>query len=152
MKGIWGKFKQLPDVLRRQVTIRCGLGTVILLLSIILWIITGEVILALPGLALTAFLLVSGILLGLRCLSDSYIRITGMVTTVELTSIRKKPKSLCLAVEGRTVQFPISQRIENITEGDHLTLYLSPATPIYEQEGTYRIFACLAIERPTKNH
>ncbi len=152
MKGVWGKFKQLPEVLARQVTARFGLGVAVLLLSILVCIITGEVILALPGLVLAAFLLVSGILLGVRCLENSYIRITGMVTTVELTSIRKKPKSISLAVEGRTVQFPITQRIGNITEGDQLTLYLSPKTPIYEQEGTYRIFTYLAIERPAKNH
>ncbi len=152
MRGIWDKFKRLPEVLRRQVVVRFGLGAAALLLSIIVWIITGEVILALPGLVLTAFLLVSGILLGLRCLSDSYIRITGMVTMVELTSMRKKPKSICLAVEGRTVQFPITQRIGNITDGDQLTLYLSPATPIYEQDGTNRIFTYLAIEHPAKNH
>ncbi len=152
MKDFWDKFKLLPAVLRRQVTVRFGLGIVVLPLSIIVWIGTGEIILALPGLALAAFLLVSASSLGFRCITSSYICVTGTVKSVELTSIRKKPKSVRLEVDGRTVQFPISQRSRRIADGDQLTLYLSPITPIYEQEDAYRIFTYLAIEHPTKNY
>ena len=152
MKTIWVKFKKVPGVLQRQIVQRIGLGGIMLFLSIIIWTATSNLSLTLPGLALMGYLGVSGCLLFNRGICGKYICIAGVIKRVEVTGLLKKQKWLFLDVDGRTVQCPPSTKQKNLAEDDCITLYLSLSTPIYEQDGVYRIFDYLAMEQIQKKH
>lgn len=152
MRAAWGIFKKLPGLLQRQILQRIGLCCLMLALSIITWIATSNLTLTLPGLALMGYLGVSGCLLANRGICGKYICVVGIVKRVEVTGLRKKVKWLFLDVEGRTVQCPVSSKQKNLAVNDGITLCLSPSTPIYEQDGVYRIFDYLAMEQIQEKH
>ena len=70
MKSIWEKFKKLPKPLRRVIGLRMMVGGAALVLFIIIWILMGDITLAIPFAALGAYLLISGFLLTHRALSS----------------------------------------------------------------------------------
>lgn len=145
MKPVWGKFKGLSAALKRQIVQRIGLGVAAVALFVIIWAATGSFRLAVPGMILAVlFFVTSGILL-YKCISGKYICIAGTVKQVELTGFRKKPKTVFLDIDGKILLIPVQQKPTAIAVGNKLTLYLSPNTPIYEQNETYRIFTYLAL-------
>lgn len=152
MKGLWSDFKKLPGVLQKQIIQRIGLGSLMLALSIIIWIAANNFALALPGLALMGYLGISGGLLLHNGINGKYICVSGTVKQIEFSGLRKRPKWLLLDVEGRTVQCPAHPQSKNFMAGNHIALYLAPSTPIYEQDGIYRIFDYLAMEQIQEKH
>lgn len=140
MKSTWEKFKNLPEPLRRVIGLRMMVGGAALVLFIIIWAITGNITLAIPFAALGAYLLVSGLLLTQR----NFLCITGTVKEVATTGIRKRPKYLLLETEEGIIQLPAYRK--PFPAGSSVTLYLATSTPIYEQDGIFKIFSYLALE------
>ena len=138
--------------MQRQIIQRMSLSGFMLFLSVIMWIVSSDLALALPGLALMVYLGISGSLLLYRGIGGGYICVAGTVKQVEVIGWRKKAKWIFLDVDGRTVQCPASAKQKNLVMGDRLNLYLSPSTPIYEQDGGYRLFTCLAMEQIQEKH
>lgn len=81
MKSIWEKFKKLPKPLRSVIGLRMMVGGAALVLFIIIWILMGDITLAIPCAALGAYLLVSGGLLVHR----DFLCITGTVKEIVTT-------------------------------------------------------------------
>ncbi len=140
MKSTWEMFKKLPGPLRRVIGLRIIAGGAALVLFIIIWAITGNITLAIPCAALGAYLLVSGGLLVHR----DFLCITGTVKEIVTTGIRKRPKYLLLETEEGIIQLPASQKPFPV--GSSVTLYLATNTPVYEQDGIFKIFSYLALE------
>ena len=147
MRAVWENFKKMPEVLQKQTVQRFALSVLMFVLFISMWIATGSFTLSLPGLALAAYLGVSGGMLLHRGVSGGYIRITGIVTRLEASGFRKKVKWITMEAEGRNVQCPAPPGLKNLEVGDRVTLYLSPGTPIYEQVEVNKIFSYLALEQ-----
>lgn len=140
MKSTWEKFKKLPEPLRRVIGLRMIVGGAALVLSVIMWAITGNITLAIPCAALGAYLLVSGGLLVYR----NSLCITGMVKEIITTGIRKRPKYLLLEIEEGIIQLPANRK--HFPANSSVTLYLAANTPVYEQDGLYKIFSYLTLE------
>lgn len=119
---------------------RMVVGSAALVLFIIIWILMGDITLAIPCAALGAYLLVSGGLLVHR----NFLCIAGTVKEVVTTGIRKRPKYLLLETEEGIIQLPINRK--RFPVGSSVTLCLATNTPVYEQDGTYKIFSYLALE------
>lgn len=145
MKLVWHKFKGIPSPLQRQIVQRMGLGLAAQALFGVIWTATDSFQLALPGLVLTGFFLVNSGILLYKGISGKYICIAGTVKQVELTGFRKKPKTVFMDIDDKILQIPVPPKLTGIAVGDKFTLYLSPNTPIYEQNEAYRIFTYLAL-------
>lgn len=140
MKSTWAKLKKLPEPLRRVIGLRMIVGGAALVLFIIIWILMGDITLAIPCAALGAYLLVSGLLLTQR----NFLCITGTVNEIVTTGIRKRPKYLLLETEEGIIQLPANRK--HFPVGSSVTLYLAANTPVYEQDGIFKIFSYLALE------
>ena len=143
MKSVWAKFKELPGPLQKQIVQRIGLGAAMLALFGIIWGTSGTLGLAIPGLALACYLLGSGGLLLLRCVRGEYLCLTGTVKDVITSGLRKRPKFLLIETEQGLLQLPPGRK--PFPAGSSVTLYLDTNTPIYEQDGIFKIYSYLAL-------
>lgn len=144
MKSVLAKFKELPSPLQKQIVQRIGLGVATLALFVIIWAVTGKLGLAIPGLVLTGYLLGSGGLLFYRCVRGVYICLTGTVKDVITFGLRRRPKFLLVTTEQGLLQLPPGRK--PFPAGSSVTLYLDANTPIYEQDGIFKIYTYLALE------
>lgn len=140
MKSAWEKFKKLPEPLRWVIGLRMMVGGAALVLFIIMWAVMGDITLAIPFLVLAVFLLVSGVLL----IKSDFICVTGTIKEVVTTGIRKRPRYLLLETEEGIIQLPVNRK--HFPVGNSITLYLAVNTPVYEQDGIFKIFSYLALE------
>lgn len=144
MKPLWAKFKDLPTSLQRQIAQRIGLGVAMLALFGVIWGTTGTLGLAIPGLALSSYLLGSGGLLFLRCVRGEYLCLTGTVKDVITSGLRKRPKFLLIETEQGLLQLPPGRK--PFPAGSSAVLYLAANTPVYEQDSIFKIYTYLALE------
>ncbi|QQR29589.1 hypothetical protein I5Q82_16360 [Acutalibacter muris] len=119
---------------------RMMVGGAALVLFIIIWILMGDITLAIPCATLGAYLLVSSCMLVHR----NFLCITGTVKEVVMTGIRKLPKYLLLETEEGIIRLPANRK--PFPAGSSVTLYLATNTPVYEQDGILKIFSYLALE------
>lgn len=136
---------QLPPALRNQIFLRIGVGLLSLFLFLVIWVWGKEFSFALPCLILAAFLCINSTRMFYNIITGSYIRIYGKCTSVELTGLRKRIKSITVDFDGKRVVLPIKYRIRQITPGETVTLYLSEKTPVYEQDGKYCVYDYYAL-------
>lgn len=140
MKSTCEKFKKLPEPLRRVIGLRMVVGGAVLVLFIIVWASMSNFYLAIPFAAIALFLLISGTLITHR----EYICITGTVKEIITTGIRKRPKYLLLETGEGIIQLPANRKYFPINSS--VMLYLANSTPVYEQDGIFKIFSYLALE------
>lgn len=144
MKSVRAKFKKLPSPLQKQIVQRIGLGVAMLALFGVIWGTTGTLSLAIPGLVLACYLLGSGGLLFLRCVRGEYLCLTGTVKDVITFGLRRRPKFLLVTTEQGLLQLPPGRKPFPV--GSSVTLYLVTSTPVYEQDGIFKIYTYLALE------
>ncbi|MCI9224140.1 MAG: hypothetical protein HFE91_01575 [Acutalibacter sp.] len=143
MNLVWTKFKELPSPLQKQSLQRIGLGVAMLALFGVIWAATGTLGLAIPGLALTGYLLGSGGLLIHRCVRGEYLCMTGTVKEVSTSGLLKKPKYLLIDTEQGLIQVPVYRK--PLPTGSTVALYLAASTPVYEEDGLFKIYSYLAL-------
>ena len=143
MNLAWGKFKELPAPLQKQIVQRMGLGLAMLALFGVIWAATGTLGLAIPGLAMAGCLLGSRGLLFYRCMQREYICLTGAVKEVSTSGLRRKPKFLLIDTEQGLIKISAGRR--PFPTGSTVALYLAVNTPVYEEDGAYHIFTYIAL-------
>lgn len=143
MKLVWEKFKELPAPLQKLIVQRICLGVAMLAIFVIIWVSTGTLGLAIPGLALAGYLLGNGGLLFRRCVQGEYISLTGTVKDVSTSGLLKKPKYLLIDTEQGLIQVPAYRK--PLPTGSTVALYLAVSTPVYEEDGLYKIYSYLAL-------
>lgn len=138
-------LRKLPTTLRTQVLWRIGIGLLAIFLFLVIWISSREFTFAFPCLILAVFLFVNSGRMLYNIIIGSYICISGECTAVELVGLRRRVKSITVDFDGKKVVLPIKYRIRKIAAGEHVTLYLSDRTPVYEQDGIYCIYDYYAL-------
>ena len=136
----------LPYPLRKQVTVRIGVGTALLLLVTVLAVFLRDIYLSLPCLLLSGFLLASGAALFIQGVQGTYVRITGVCTEIETFGPRKRAKSICVQAEEGSIKIPLRQSMKRLAVGDTVTVFLSEKTPVYPYDNGYLICRYLALE------
>ncbi|MEH2933598.1 hypothetical protein [Acutalibacter sp. JLR.KK004] len=132
------KFKKLPCALRKQIASQVVLGVVLAIFGLIL---SQNILLCLPGLMAGGVLLVSGTGLFLRAIASDYLCLHGVCVEIE------KHRRILIDVEGKRIQILVGKPIKGLRVDDAVNLYLLPDTPLYEQDGLYRLSTCIALER-----
>ena len=140
------KFKQLPEVLQRQVLIRFVGGIVFLFLFIVIQIYFADIYFSLPCLLFGSVMIVNSGWLLYNSLQGNYLCVQGVCEQIEITSIRKRVKSLCVRIDKNMLQVPVKRKAKGIAQGDTVVLYLSDKTPVYEKDDGYMICSYYALE------
>lgn len=140
------KFGKLPQALQKQVLFRSGVSVLFWSLFIIILISFQDIYLILPCLLLAGYLTGSSIWLFFQSVAGNYMHLQGECIRLETIGIRKKVRSVHLALEQGIVKIPVRQRIRRLSEGDTVSIYVAEKTPVYEQDGLYIIGSYYAME------
>lgn len=140
------KFKQLPEVLQRQVLIRFIGGVVFLFLFVVIQICFVDIYFSLPCLLFGGVMIVNGSWLLYNSLQGNYLCVQGVCEQIETAGLRKRVKSICISIDKNMLHIPVKRKARGITQGDTVVLYLSDKTPVYEKDGGYMICSYYALE------
>ena len=136
----------LPYPLRKQVTVRIGVGTALFFLFAALAVFLQDIYLSLPCLLLSGFLLAGGVALFIQGVQGIYICVTGICTEIEGFGPRKKARSIYLQAEQGSVRIPLRRSMKHLSVGDTVTVFLTEKTPVYPPDGGFIICSYLALE------
>ena len=142
------RFQTIPGILRRQILIRfagsgLGIGMVLLVL-----IYRGSPRYLIPGFAIVLIFLTAAVTLTDRCADGRYVVIEGVCEQIEYTGLRKRPKSLQIRHNDKTVRIMGHlHKLRSLRPGDQVEVYLADSTPVYEHDGVYLITQILAIRK-----
>lgn len=140
------KWIKMPKALQRQVLFRSGGGG--LFLMILLFLMTGnrDLYLLLPCVLCMFWLAGSGLWLFLQAAGGNYMRLQGQCIRIDTSGLRKRVHAVHLALEQGTVKIPVRYRINRLSEGDIIVVYVAEKTPVYERDGEYIIGNYYAME------
>lgn len=134
MKDLYNK---LPEILKRHISWQAVLSVVALLLFFIVIIIFKDILLALPCILFSAIMIVKSTVLLYNCAVGNYLEIKGVCSDVEVTTFRRRVKSLTIKAEEKILTIPIYFRLRGINVGDTITVYLSKKARLYYNNGIY---------------
>ncbi len=140
------RFGKMPQALQKQVLFRSGVSFLFWLLFIIILISFQDIYLLLPCLLLAGYLTGSSIWLFYQSVTGNHMHLQGECIRLETIGIRKRVRSVHLALEQGMVKIPVRQRIRRLSEGDTVSIYVAEKTPVYERDGIYIISSYYAIE------
>lgn len=140
------RFGKLPQALQKQVLFRSGVSVLFWSLFIIILINFRDIYLLLPCLLLAGYLTGNSMWLFFQSVAGNYMHLQGECIHLETIGIRKKVRSVHLALEQGIVKIPVRQRIRRLSEGDTVSIYVAEKTPVYERDGLYIISSYYAME------
>lgn len=140
------RFEKMPQALQKQVLFRFGGSVLLWVLFIIILSSFRDIYLILPCLLLAGYLTGSSIWLFYQSVAGNYMHLQGECIRLETIGIRKRVRSLHLALEQGIVKISVRQRIRRLSEGDTVSIYVAEKTPVYERDGIYIISSYYAME------
>lgn len=140
------RFGRIPQALQKQVLFRSGGSVLFWVLFIIILSSFRDIYLLLPCLLLACYLTGGSIWLFYQSVAGNYMHLQGECICLETMGIRKKVRSVHLALEQGIVKIPVRQRIRRISEGNTVSIYVAEKTPVYERDGIYIIGSYYAME------
>lgn len=146
MKLLIAYLKQLPYVLKKQLSLRLFGGIISLLLFVTILIITQEFVFALPCLIFSIFVFVNLVNMLYNIIIGSYVCVQGCCEQVETAGLRKRVKSITVDFNGTRMVLPIRQKSRKILAGSMVTIYMSKKTPVYEKDGLNYAYEYYALE------
>lgn len=130
-------YLKLPTVLKKQIIIHASVAILAIILFFVVVFCFSDMILALPCLLLSVFMIVKTAILFYNCIAGLYIAVTGVCTRIETTGLRKRIKAVTISAEEKNLKIPIHHRLKNIGKDDTVTVYLSKTAPLYYSNGEY---------------
>ena len=97
-----------------------------------------------PGL-LFVYILLDGFILYGRFSCGDYMCLTGDCVGFEKSFLWRRPKRIIMRVDGTTIMIHLSKERIAAETGDTISLYLSPTTPIRQEDGAYLIYRYYAV-------
>jgi hypothetical protein len=144
-KNIQSKILSFPAPLQKMLYVRLTVSIFSLLLFMLLLAFSTDIKLLLPPGLLFVYILLDGfILYGLFSHGD-YMCLTGECVGIEKSFLRKRPQRIIMRVDGSTIMIHLSKERISAEAGDTISLYLSPTTPIRQEDGAYLINRYYAV-------
>lgn len=119
--------------------IKTGIGIGALCCLIFLLVTYRSVYLSAGMLILFAYMFFSVWKLANECRNDQIITISGQITDIELSPLRRKSRIVYFMFEDKRIKLLIKQRFSKIQQGDLVIVFVSFSDPLYEQDGSYVI-------------
>ena len=139
------KIRTLPITLQNLLLYRFSLSILALGASLALAFFLRDFRFALPGIALSAAMMASAILLYRLLMQGRYLALRGTVLNVEQTIVRKQAKFIVLEAEGKALRIQLRNRHMKVSQGDTVALYLSDTAKLYPWRGIYQLSGYLAL-------
>lgn len=130
-------YLKLPEALKKQIVLQASTAILAFFLFFIVIIFCKDMILALPCMLFSVFMIVKSTVLFYNCIEGNYLEIKGVCSGVEITTIRKRIKSLTIKAENKVLKVPIRFRLKGTNVGDTITVYLSKKAQLYYNNGSY---------------
>lgn len=147
-----GKFKQLPETMKKQILLRSATSFLFIMLFVIVLVNYGDIYLYLPCLLFAGFLILNAGLLYYNSINGKFISVRGVCEIIEVTGIRKRIKSVTLKLDEGTLKILVKSRLKHLTVGDTVIVYLSDKTPVYDDNGSHLICNYYALETRKGNN
>ena len=145
------KFKQLPEILQKQIIFRIAAGAVSLLAFFIVLALYRNLFLCLSFVFFAIVFFCSGIFLLFRVVNGKYITIEGRCTRIDKSFLRKRNKSIYIESVPHKIKLNLRQKLKNISQGDDVVVYVLESTSVYQEEGYEILSGYLAIERKMRS-
>ena len=142
-------YLRLPEALKKQIVLQSATAIFVLFLFFVVIILCRDIILALPCMLFSVFMIVKSAALLYNCIEGNYLEIKGVCSDVEVTTFRKRIKALTLKAENKVLKIPIRFRLKGTDVGDTITVYLSKKARLYYTDGSYianDIYALIATK------
>lgn len=139
-------LKEVPNVLKKQIFKRIGMGIVFALLGVITWIASKEFLFALPCLVAMAVLIVSGLGVLFVAITKRYVIVSGECVDVEYTRILKRTKAVYLQTDYGVVKLPIRGKRTKAELGSSVRCYIASNSSVYEYDGVKTVGDYYAVE------
>ena len=139
-------FRQMPELLQKQVIIRLAFGTVSIVLFAALLIYTGDIFLTLPFLGMAAFFLAAAFALFRRVVLGEYVVVSGKCTGACITMLKRRTRHFVLQTDACSLKVVLRGRLRKIPPGTEVKLYIAKNASIYDQSGMQVLYSYLAIE------
>lgn len=130
-------YLKLPKALKKNIALQAASAFIALLLFFIVVILSNDMILALPCMLFSVFMIVKSSTLFYNCIEGNYLEIKGVCSDVEVTTLRRRIKSLTIKAENKVLRVPINFRLKETKIGDTITVYLSKKAQLYYDNGSY---------------
>ena len=108
--------------------------------------VTKDVYICLPSTAAVVFFAASAYLIFRRATQGDYLVVSGICQSIELSTMKRKVKSIVLLADGQTIQVMLQGRMRKIAAGAAIDLYLAKNAPIYEKDGKKLLYSYIAID------
>ena len=139
-------LKEVPNVLKKQIFKRIGMGIVFALLGVITWIASKEFLFALPCLVAMAVLIFSGLGVLFVAITKRYVIVSGECVDVEYTRILKRTKAVYLQTDYGVVKLLIRGKRTKVELGSTVLCYISSEASVYEYNGVKTVGDYYAVE------
>ena len=140
------KIRQLPEALQKVALYRGLVGCISLILFVAVMAFMVEFRFAFPCLLLSVYMIVNTAFLIYNCVRGRYVMVKGECLEIERTAIRKKLRSFTVKTEDNILTVHAKHKMKKFDIGDEITAYISEKTPVYEQDGGYKVYDFYAVE------
>ena len=140
------KFNSIPSPLQKQVISRFAAGLLFVFLFLIILFCFWDVYLFLPCVFFAVFLIVNAILLFYNSYKGNYVCVEGICEHIETTGLKKRVKSITLALVENKLKIMVRQRIKRLAVGDTVIVYLAESTQVYDQDDGFLIGNYYALD------
>lgn len=130
-------YLKLPEALKKNIALQAATSVIALFLFFVVVIFSNDMILALPCMLFSVFMIVKSSTLFYNCIEGNYLEIKGVCSDVEVTTLRRRIKSLTIKAENKVLRVPINFRLKGTKIGDTITVYLSKKAQLYYDNGSY---------------
>lgn len=145
IKEIWSRILSFPTPLQKMLYLRLVVMAAPLLLFLILLFVSADYRLLLPPGLLFVYLLIDCVMLYLRYSIGDYMCLSGKCIGVEKSLLRQRPKRILMEVEGVRVIIRLAQYRIIAKAGDMISVYLSPGSPVSQEEDALVIYRYYTI-------
>ncbi len=141
------QFLQIPEPLQKQILRRCA-GTILgLIVFFIILGYGGGWSFLVPAVILIATCLISAGILFYQCANRQYVSVSGIVTDIECTALRRRFKAIYFRAEPHDIKLVASKGIKRIAVGDTIVVYALESTSVYEMDGCQVLCNYLAVSK-----
>lgn len=128
---------KLPEELKKQIVLQAAMSILAFFLFFVVIIFFKDMLLALPCMLFSVFMIVKSAVLFYNCIVGNYLEIKGVCSSVEVTTIRRRIKTLTIKAENKVLMVPVRFRLKGTNVGDTITVYLSKKAHLYYNNGIY---------------
>ena len=143
---IMREFRQIPEVLQKQLLIKAGLSALCFIVAVSLLMLAQDASLSLPPACMFVFFAVTVFNLLRRITSAEYVIVSGKCIEAGATSLKRRIKYIIIETEDTKIKVMPRGHLKKTSPGSQLKLYIADNTPVYEQNGLHILYYCIALE------